>query len=183
MGILEKERVLYFLILFCGIPGLGFAEQTNYFASKVDFFDEKVDCPSCQAKEEMQKQVAKTTAAIQVPAGLTAAAEKEVTLFIDPNCQYCPGAIKTLEGFVQKHPEFTVKVFVNGSLNDFQPIGQALTRQHPQWAIVNDLTGGKAKDLGITRVPAFIMAVKGRSFRFYGGQNLEEVEAIYAKNQ
>ena len=175
MGLLEKERVLYFLIFFGCLVSPAYAADNRFFSSKVDYFSEpKQACSSCRAQEDMnntvEKVLSKTKSSFQLAQGGTAG----VTLFLDPSCRYSDLAIKSLAAFIGKHPDFTIKVFVNGPMRDFLSIGQDLMKKHPNWAVISDITGGNAHNWGVSKAPAYIFTYQGRSYRIYGTPGLEK---------
>lgn len=175
MGLLEEKKLLYLLIFFCLSGTLGYADEGNYFSSKVDYFAEGTTCPTCKEQAAVSEKVNQDLGAMR--AGIIAAkgGPSEIMLFLDPGCQFFDGAVKNLNKFSQQHPELAVKVFINGPLKDFLVIGKPLGQEHPQWVITNDLTGGNAHDFGVTKVPAYVLSSKGKFYRVYGTPDLNNL--------
>ncbi len=175
MGLLEKERMLYFLIFFGCLVSPSYAEDNHFFNSKIDYFNEPNEgCSSCRAQEKINNTVEKILSKTKSNIQYSQWGSAGIILFLDPSCRYTEQAINNLGLFISKHPEFTIKVFVNGPISDFLGIGQDLVKKHPNWAIINDLTGGIALNWGVTRAPAFVFTYQGRFYRIYGTPVLEE---------
>ncbi len=175
MAILEEKSLLYLLIFFGCFVSTSHAEDNQFFDSKVDYFaEQKQECSTCKAQEDMNNTVAKVLAKTQMYAPLKGAGAAAIDLFLDPSCQFTELAIKNLSIFSQNHPNVAVKVYVNGSIQTFLGIGQGLTHEHPSWGVLNDLIGSNVKNLGILKVPAYIFTLQGRMYRIYGTPDLEE---------
>jgi len=176
MGLLEKERVLYLLVVFSCFGTLGHAENNHFFDSKVDYFSEpKQECSSCKAQDEMNQKVSGTLLktkmnAQQAQEGTVMA----IDMFLDPSCQFSQLAVKNLSSFSQIYPNVAVKIYVNGPIEGFMGIGQQLKHEHPNWTVKNDLTGDFAKNSGVLKDPAYIFTIQGKMYRIYGTPDLEE---------
>jgi len=176
MGLLEKERVLYFLIIFSCLGSLCLADDNRFFDSKVDYFSApKQECPSCKAQDEMNQNVSNILSKTKMNVQLAQeGAAMAIDMFLDPSCQFTELAIKNLSAFNRNNPNVTVKIYVNGHIDGFLGIGQRLKHEHPGWSVINDLTGGNAKNLGVLKVPAYIFTLQGKIYRIYGTPDLEE---------
>jgi len=175
MGLLEKERVLYFLIVYGCFVSPSQAAGNHFFDSKVDYFgDPKPGCSSCRAQDDMNNAVANVLSKTKMNTQHAQEGAAGVILFLEPSCRYLDLAVKNLATFSQKHPNLDVKVYINGPIMGFWGLGRDLTQQHPNWAVISDLTGGYAKNSGVFRAPAYIFTYQGRIYRIYGTPDLEE---------
>ena len=175
MDLLEKKNLLSLVIFISCFVSISYADDNQYFDSKVDYFAEpKKECTSCKAQEDMNKNVADVLLKAKLNSQINPDRAGEIDLFLDPSCQFTQLAVKNLESFNQNHPNLAIKVYVNGPVEAFLGIGQGLSQDHPSWAVSNDLTGGNAKNLGVLKVPAYIFTLQGRLYRIYGTPDLEE---------
>lgn len=175
MDILEKKNLLSLIFLLCCFVSISYADDNKFFNSQVDYFAEpKQECSFCKAQENMNNNVAAIITKVQTSAELGQGKAGAITLFIDPSCPYCDLAVKNLTTFIQVHPAFTVKVYVNCPVMIFLRIGQDMTQEHPNWSIINDPTGENAQNLGITKAPAYIFAYQGKLYRIFGTPDLEQ---------
>jgi len=175
MAILEKKILLYLLIFFGCFVSRGYADDNQFFDSKVDYFAEpKQQCSTCKAQDDMNKNVSDILLKTKMNTEFTSGGAAVIDLFLDSSCQFTELAIKNLSAFNQKHPKVAVKVYINGPIEGFLGIAQKLMNEHPIWAVTNDLMGGNAKDLGVFKVPAYIFTVQGKMYRIYGTPDLEE---------
>jgi hypothetical protein len=174
MAILETKILLYLLIFLGCFVSTAQADDNQFFDSKVDYFgnESKQACSTCQVQENMNKTVANIIAKTQTQLAQLGAAS--IILFLDPSCQFSQLAISNLVAFNQNHPTVAVKIYVNGPIGEFLGIGRDLMQQHPSWSVINDLAGGNAQNLGISKAPAYIFSLQGRMYRIYGTPDLEE---------
>ena len=73
------------------------------------------------------------------------------------------------------HPDLAIKVSISGSVGGFLEIAKSLVQDHPLWDISNDLTGDVAKNSEISKVPAYIFTIQGKTYRIYGEPIIEDV--------
>ena len=176
MGILEKKILLCLVIVFGVCVSVCSADSNQYFDSKVDYFEQpKKDCLNCKAQQEMNQSVAATLDKVKTASMGGQKDAGSIELFVDASCQYSDLALKNLSSFNKMHPDLAIKVSISGSVGGFLEIAKSLVQDHPLWDISNDLTGDVAKNSDISKVPAYIFTIQGKTYRIYGEPIIEDV--------
>ena len=176
MVILETKKLLYLVIFSALCVSTGYADDNQFFDSKVDYFEQpKKDCQNCKEQQEMNQSVAATLDKVKAVSMNGQKETGSIELFVDASCQYSDLALKNLSSFNKMHPDLAIKVSISGSVSVFLDIAKSLAQDHPIWDISNDLTGDVAKSSEILKVPAYIFTFQGKTYRIYGEPIIEDV--------
>jgi len=102
--------------------------------------------------------------------------DKEIILFIDPDCGFSDGAVNTLVQFKRDHPDWKVRGVIEADLKDLK---QKLIRKGNYFSngieFSVDMFSDLAKRFNIHRAPAYIIAYKGKYYKVAGQPDLNEI--------
>lgn len=205
MGILDKKNMLRILIIVFGVLFIAspaaWAEKIKFFEDKVDFFSKKEEtkkgdpktqgCSECDKNSQEKKKISSETqtkieeiqrAGKERITKIEKQGEKKIILFIGPDCKYSDAAVNTLVRFKKDNPDWTVEGVIEippGNIKDTL-LKKAWVFQHGiDFSI--DIAAKKALQFGIDKIPSYVIALDGKTYKIAGDPDLTGVIAKITK--
>ena len=101
---------------------------------------------------------------------------REIILFIDPDCNFSDSAVRTLVKFKTDFPDWQVKgVIVSGLKNLKQRLLQNRSYFNQGIEFSVDLGAKLAREFNIDKTPAYVISYKGRHYKISGQPDLNEI--------
>ena len=175
--------MLYYLTFFIGMAlltqSLVFADDRGVSFFKVE--DTQEDCKGCikegsvlsiDLKKKVEEVEKETYGSF---AGKGERASDEIILFIDPQSDLSDGAVNALAQFKQNHPAWKCKgVLITG----LRGLKERLLQKRGYFAndieFSVDINGEKARELGVTGTPSYVIIHHGRKYKIAGQPDLDE---------
>jgi hypothetical protein len=102
----------------------------------------------------------------------------EITLFIDPDCDFSDGAVRSLVSFKKDNPNWRAKAVI---VSDAKGLKRKLIQKRDYFdnsiEFSVDLNGNMAKRSGIEKIPSYVIFHEGKYYKIAGQSDLNETIA------
>lgn len=172
MGVLAKKNMLRILVVIVAASLF----LSSVLARAGLFFEEKNTPAEASGCSECQRDSNLNAYLKDKPY------DREITLFVEPECRFSDSAVDTLFKFKKDNPSWKSKGVIvsrNGGLKE-----RLLQKQNYfSWDVefTIDLNGNLAKRFGITKTPAYLISYQGRYYKISGQPDLNEIIAKLGK--
>lgn len=187
MGVLAKKNMLYLLTITIVIsllaPVLIFAgEQRISFFGERDISARPEECSECSKEPvnlnpELKKKTEEIEKALRNKfAGREKQFNNEVILFVDSDSRFSDAAVKALVKFKKDSPNWNVKgVILTNAVN----LKEKLLRKQSYFSndieFSIDLNGNLARQLAVTKPPAYAITYQNKRYKIEGQPDLNEI--------